>query len=280
MTKIALLLKCPICNHLSMYHDGAGCKISSCDCRKKGKEFRGEKDTIYDRVLYSTSVTYRPIGNLTNWLVRFYIFQIVMTAFSIAVTIYLALSGIFIGSLENNYGIAGLIAGVISGTSIAVISFLIFFVHLVWYYRATKNIHSFGAKWVTSPVMAVVWWFIPIFNFWKPYHVTQQIWKASNPEVHLIEGTEWKRSPSSILVKQWWALYLIAIAGLVVGGIFSGIYMESDMESEQLDQSTDLTFLGELPTIPFQVLTIISTILFIRIIKQISTWQNQKSINL
>ncbi|MDW0134499.1 MAG: hypothetical protein QOK88_03210 [Nitrososphaeraceae archaeon] len=87
-------------------------------------------------------------------------------------------------------------------------------------------------------------------------------------------------APSSILVKQWWALYLIAIAGLVVGGIFSGIYMESDMESEQLDQSTDLTFLGELPTIPFQVLIIISTILFIRIIKQISTWQNQKSINL
>jgi hypothetical protein len=25
-----------------MYHDGADCKVSSCDCRKKGKEFRGE----------------------------------------------------------------------------------------------------------------------------------------------------------------------------------------------------------------------------------------------
>ena len=263
-----------------MYHDGAGCKISSCDCRKKGKEFRDEKDTFYDRVLYSTSVKYRSIGNLTNWLVRFYIFQIVMTAVSIVVIIYLSLSGIYIGSLENNYGIAGLIAGIISGTSAAVISFLIFIVQLVWYYRSTKNIHSFGAKWVTSPVMAVVWWFIPIFNFWKPYHVTQQIWKASNPEVHLTEGTEWKKSPSSILIKQSWALYLIAIAGLVVVVIFSGIYTESVMESEQLDQSTDSTFLGELPTIPFQILIIISTILFIRIIRQISTWQNQKSTTL
>jgi hypothetical protein len=96
----------------------------------------------------------------------------------------------------------------------------------------------------------------------------------------LTEGTEWKKSVSSILVKQWWGLYLIAIAGLVIVGIFSGIYTDSDMESEQLDQSTDLTLLAELPTIPFQVLTIISIILFIRIIKQISTWQIQKSINL
>ena len=104
--------------------------------------------------------------------------------------------------------------------------------------------------------------------------------ESKNPEVHLTEGTEWKKSLSSILVKQWWALYLIAIADLVIVGIFSGICMDSDMESEQLDQSTDLTLLAELPTIPFQVLTIISIILFIRIIKQISTWQSQKSINL
>ncbi len=39
--------------------------------------------------------------------------------------------------------------------------------------------------------------------------------------------------------------------------------MDSDMESEQLDQSTDLTLLAELPTIPFQVLTIISILLLI-----------------
>lgn len=277
MTKITLLLKCPICNHLSLYHDGAECKISSCDCRKKGKEFRGEIDTFYDRVLYSKSVTYRSIGNLTNWLVRFYIFLIVITVVTIAATIYLALSSIYIGSLENNYGIAGNITSLISGTSSAVISFVAFIAGLVWYYRATKNIHSFGAKWVTSPIMAVVWWFIPIFNFWKPYHVTQHIWKASNPEVRLTEGIEWKKSASSTLIKQWWALDLIAIAGLVVVSIFSGIYMESDMESEQLDHST---VLGELPPIPFQALVIISSILFIRLIKQISTWQNQKSINL
>lgn len=263
-----------------MYHDGAGCKISSCDCRKKGKEFRGEKDTFYDQVLYSTSVTYRDIGNLTKWLVRFYIFQIIMTVAAIAATIYLAFSGNYSGSFsENIYGITG-IAGIIAGTSSGIVSFLTFIAALVWYYRATKNIHSFGAKWVTSPAMAVIWWFIPIFDLWKPYHVTQQIWKASSPEVNLTEGTEWKKSPSSILVKQWWALYLIAIAGSVVVGIFSGIYMESNMESEQLVQLTESTYLGELLTIPFQALMIISIILFIRIIRQVSTWQNRKSTNL
>ena len=121
--------------------------------------------------------------------------------------------------------------------------------------------------------------FIPIFFLWKPYHVTQQIWKASDPEVYLTEGTEWEKSPSSILVKQWCTLYLIAIAGRLFFGIFAGIYTGSDMETEQLDQSSELTFL-DLLTIPFQALMIISTILFIRIIRQISTWQNQKSISL
>lgn len=121
--------------------------------------------------------------------------------------------------------------------------------------------------------------FIPIFNFWKPHHVTQQIWKASNPEVHLTEGTEWKKSTSSILVKQWWALsncnYRFGYCRYFLWnlhGFWYGI--------EQLDQSTDLTLLAKLPTIPFQVLTIISIILFIRILKQISTWHSQKSINL
>lgn len=126
-----------------------------------------------------------------------------MTVGAIAMTIYLSFSGTYIGSFRiiSIALLASLLAPLVG-----IISFLVFIVALVWYYRATKNIHSFGAKMVTSTAMAVIWWFIPIFFLWKPYHVTQHIWEASNPEVHLIEGFEWKKSPSSISLKQWWAL--------------------------------------------------------------------------
>jgi hypothetical protein len=85
---------------------------------------------------------------------------------------------------------------------------------LYWYFRATKNIHSFGAKGLTSPKMAVIWWFVPILQLWKPYFVSQQIWKASNPEMNIREGNEWKTSPSSNLIKVGWLLFLIAAIGL------------------------------------------------------------------
>jgi heme/copper-type cytochrome/quinol oxidase subunit 2 len=52
-----------------------------------------------------------------------------------------------------------------------IISILLTVIVLFWFYRATKNINSFGAKYVNSLGMAVVWWFIPIMNLWKPYEV-------------------------------------------------------------------------------------------------------------
>lgn len=38
---------------------------------------------------------------------------------------------------------------------------------------SNKNIQSFGVKEITSPVKAVIWWFVPVYFFWKPYIITQ-----------------------------------------------------------------------------------------------------------
>jgi hypothetical protein len=211
--------------------------------------------------------SFRSISNVTDWLVRFNIVLIIITLISLAATIYLTFS------TEYSLFLSILAAmGVLS----TIISFVEFIIRLFWYYRATKNIHSFGAQAVISPTMAVVWWFIPIFFFWKPYNVTQQIWKASNPEINLTEGIEWKKSSSSKTIKQWWSLYLIAIAGAVlvaVVGISFGT--EYTMESEELGVPLGSTF--DLLAIPFQSIGIISIVLFVRIIRQLSTWQEVKS---
>ena len=164
----------------------------------------------------------------------------------------------------------------IIATLILVIEIVALIVTLYWFYRANKNIHAFGAKEVSSPIMAVVWWFIPILDLWKPHSVAQQIWKASNPQIILSNGIEWKNSPRSNIIIFWWVLFLLSI--------FIGIPGEfiTPPESEELSYNNIYTeqsmpiyegLLNILSTIP----AIVSTFFFIRIIRQISAWQEIKS---
>jgi len=164
----------------------------------------------------------------------------------------------------------------IIATLILVIEIVALIMTLYWFYRANKNIHAFGAKEVSSPIMAVIWWFIPILDLWKPHSVAQQIWKASNPRIILSNGIEWKNSPRSNVILLWWILLLLSI--------FIGIPGEfpNPPENEQLSYNNTYTeqsmpiyegLLNILSTIP----AIISTFLFMRIIRQISSWQEIKS---
>ena len=217
------------------------------------------------------STSFRSISNLTDWLVKFSIAMIILSIISVAASSYQAVSVEYDPQSDNIYAVIGIFTGIIS--------ILLGIILLFWYYRATKNIHSFGAKEVTSPRMAVIWWFIPIAVLWKPYQVTQQIWKASNPEIKLVNGTEWKNTPNSKLVKLWWFLTLASIFGSIAISLDSGVLLYNSTQ-DLFRESIQATLIESIVTIPFLILGIISTIYFIRVIKQISTWQYQKSIGL
>ncbi len=221
--------------------------------------------------VYPTS--YRSIGNLTDWVVRFSIIMIILSVIDVAATSYLDFLGASNNTKSNNIYSA-------IGSFTSVITILMVIIVLFWYYRATKNIHSFGAKDVTSPIMAVVWWFIPIANLWKPYYISQQLWKASRPEVKLPEATEWKKMPSSNIIKNWWILALVSIFGSLVAGIVGGVGISQiyNIEPEQIENSPSGTLFINMVTIPFLIISIISIIFFIRMIRQISNWQYLKSI--
>lgn len=90
--------------------------------------------------------------------------------------------------------------------------------------------------------MAVIWWFIPIAVLWKPYQVTQQIWKASNPEIKLVNGTEWKNTPNSKLVKIWWFLTLASIFGSIAISLGSGVLLYNSNQ-DLFRESTQATLL-------------------------------------
>ena len=207
------------------------------------------------------STLYRPIGNLIDWLVRLSIAMIIFSIISMAATFYVTLSGTID---DTQWTIADTI-----DTIIFTISTPIFIIFLVWFYRATKNINSFGAKYVNSPGMAVVWWFIPIMNLWKPHEVAQQIWRASNPEIKLTEGTEWKKVPSSNIITIWWVLGLVSI--------FAAIVIDVVFDPEQTQDPLSMSLYQNIVTIPAVVVSIISIFYFMRMIRQISVWQDRKS---
>jgi hypothetical protein len=216
--------------------------------------------------------SYRSIGNLTDWLVRFSIVMIILTVVAFAATSYQTLLVEYNPQFDKVYDITGIF--------ILIVSILLNISLLFWYYRATKNIHSFGAKEVTSPRMAVVWWLIPIAFLWKPYRVAQQIWKSSNPDIKLTNGTEWKNTSSSKIIKLWWFLTLASIFGSIVTGVGSGIGFITlyNVDPELFGESTQARLFQSILSIPFLILEIISIYYFVRVVTQISKWQYQKSL--
>jgi hypothetical protein len=157
-----------------------------------------------------------------------------------------------------------------------VIIIVIAIITLYWYFRADKNIHAFGAKQVTSPAMSVIWWFIPIAFLWKPHSVAQQIWKASNPEIKLTEGTEWRKGPSSNIVRLWWIMGILAILISVLIGIFLEQAFAQSLFEPYYVTEPNLVYEGLL-IILSNIPRTASTVFFIRMIRQISTWQEIKA---
>lgn len=90
-----------------------------------------------------------------------------------------------------------------------VIGAIVFF---VWLYRAVANAHALGARgFSSSPVMAIVWYFIPLGNLFMPYLTMRDTWKAStNPR-------DWEAADGSPAIGLWWFFWLAGnIAGIVV----------------------------------------------------------------
>ena len=146
-----------------------------------------------------------------------------------------------------------------------------------WIYRANNNIHLFGAKDVYSPKMAVIWFFIPLFNLRNGYEVTRQIWKASDPSITLTNGIEWDGSSTSLrTVKIWWFFAAWIFLFILLFSLFISTFLSF---YEEVSQSGK--FLSELLKFTVGVITtisiIISTVYYIKMISQVTKWQNIKT---
>ncbi|HET7448615.1 MAG TPA: DUF4328 domain-containing protein [Methyloceanibacter sp.] len=95
---------------------------------------------------------------------------------------------------------------------------------LVWIYSANRNAHALGAAGMRfTPGWAVGWYFIPIFNLWKPYQAMKEIWKAS------ADPGNWQAQPRSPLLPWWWFLWIASC--IVANAMF-----RYTLKAEELDE--------------------------------------------
>jgi hypothetical protein len=223
--------------------------------------------------------SFRSISKISKWVVNWCVAAII-----IALIYSIFQSYEIIQYLSDNLVSLSILAvDSIIGTIYGIVGIILLILTLYWFYRATKNAHQFGAKEITSPVMAVIWWFIPILEIWKPYQVAQQIWRASNPQIIFSNGTEWKNLPSSKNIKLWWFLGLLSIfvvfVGLIIG--IQDVGLQYYLDPQQMEQvspvSNKITFYTNVAGILSNMILIISRIFFIRMIKDIFLWQEIKS---
>lgn len=83
----------------------------------------------------------------------------------------------------------------------------------VWVYRVNSNARALGAQGMRfSPRWAVGWFFVPIMNFFRPYQVVREVWKASDPKVL----TQWDQKKTPVLLKAWWAAWLLSLLKIYI----------------------------------------------------------------
>jgi hypothetical protein len=81
----------------------------------------------------------------------------------------------------------------------------------MWFYRAYKNLKAWGIPGLKySAGWAVGYFFIPILNLFRPYQIAQEIWKASDPQVPLEAGPQWRDNSGSSVIGAWWTFWIIA----------------------------------------------------------------------
>jgi hypothetical protein len=74
-----------------------------------------------------------------------------------------------------------------------------------WVYRANVNVRASGAENLRmTPGWAVGWFFVPFFNYWKPYQAMSDLWRASK------DPLKWREIPRGIILPLWWFFWLLS----------------------------------------------------------------------
>lgn len=129
----------------------------------------------------------------------------------------------------------------LSQIAITITSIVFFF---IWVHRANYNARKLGSQNMKfTPGWSVGWYFIPIFNLWKPYQAMKEIWNASNAV----------NKSGGFILGIWWLLW-------IASGMFSKASFRLSLRAKELEElirSTAVTITSDFVDIFSGIATII-----------------------
>ena len=135
---------------------------------------------------------------------------------------------------------------------------------LMWQYRVRKNADYIGTTGLRfSPGWVIGWWFIPIMGLFRPYQVMKEMWQSNYHNVY--EYNESRNLEVSGLLGWWWGL-------LIVSGFISSVSLRIYIRSDDINT----LIIGDWLDIGSSVIWIVSAVLAIVLIREISDFQESK----
>ncbi len=191
----------------------------------------------------------RDLSGLTRWLKGFLIAGNVAT-FAGLITASIELAKLLVGGWSRtqdsitpgDIGMAlfGLLQVGMAGVSAVLL--------LRWIYCANANVRIMGATGLRfTPRGAILWYFIPLANLWKPYQAIKEIWRAS------MDPGNWKQVKVPGLLPLWWTL---AIGSLLLSNASLWAEMRADSFTERV-ASNVVMIVSDLIDIPLNFVAII-----------------------
>jgi len=107
---------------------------------------------------------------------------------------------------ESNAAAAFAVLAGVNGLLLLIATVLGVVGYLLWIHRATRNSLALGGgSSNATPLMAVVYWFIPIVNLLRPYQVVRALYETSAPEGPPTDpASRWTWS-----FPVWWGTWLV-----------------------------------------------------------------------
>jgi len=81
---------------------------------------------------------------------------------------------------------------------------------IAWLHRCRINARALGCRRFRYPrIWAIIGFFIPVLNFFRPYPVVAEVWRANDPRA-IETPVAWITMPVSRFVLAWWVTLLVS----------------------------------------------------------------------
>ena len=131
-------------------------------------------------------------------------------------------------------------------------------VFCAWIHRVSANLVSLGTERQRfSPAWAVIWWFVPVTQLFRPYEVLKEIWRESRPTS--------SRQESWNLLRWWWTAWITAIVLAPLNWLLNG---SGEAEIQ--------IFSGQMAVVRFSSM-LAATVMAVMMVRRISALQDEKS---